>query len=47
MIDPCKARELKDAIAKCKEAGIQTVMITGDYKETAFAIAKELEWQNP
>lgn len=41
MIDPARP-EAKDAIAKCKEAGIQTVMITGDYKETAFAIAKEL-----
>jgi len=41
MIDPARP-EAKDAIAKCKEAGIKTVMITGDYKETAFAIAKEL-----
>ncbi len=41
MIDPARP-EAKAAIAKCKEAGIKTVMITGDYKETAFAIAKEL-----
>ena len=41
MIDPARP-EAKDAIVKCKEAGIKTVMITGDYKETAFAIAKEL-----
>lgn len=41
MIDPARV-EAKDAIEKCKNAGIKTVMITGDYKETAFAIAKEL-----
>nr|WP_300003364.1 calcium-translocating P-type ATPase, SERCA-type [Tissierella sp.] len=41
MIDPARP-EAKEAIAKCKEAGIQTIMITGDYKETAFAIAKQL-----
>lgn len=41
MIDPARP-EAKDAIAKCKIAGIKTIMITGDYKETAFAIAKEL-----
>lgn len=41
MIDPARP-EAKEAIRHCKQAGIQTVMITGDYKETAFAIAKEL-----
>ena len=41
MIDPARP-EVKDSIKECKNAGIQAVMITGDYKETAFAIAKEL-----
>lgn len=41
MIDPARP-EAKEAIQKCKEAGIKTIMITGDYKETAFAIAKQL-----
>lgn len=41
MIDPPR-EEAKEAIKKCNEAGIRAVMITGDYKETAFAIAKEL-----
>src|SRR5690606_2641294 len=41
MIDPPR-EEVKDSIATAREAGITTVMITGDHKNTAFAIAKEL-----
>lgn len=41
MIDPPRP-EVKDAIKLCKIAGINTIMITGDYKETAYAIAKDL-----
>ena len=41
MIDPVRP-EVKPAIVECREAGIRPVMITGDHKDTAVAIAKEL-----
>lgn len=42
MIDPVRP-EVQDAIAECRRAGIRPVMITGDHKDTAVAIAKELQ----
>ena len=41
MIDPVRP-EVKAAIEECRNAGIRAVMITGDHKDTAVAIAKEL-----
>ena len=41
MIDPVRP-EVKDAIDRCRAAGIRPIMITGDHVDTAVAIAKEL-----
>lgn len=41
MIDPIRT-EAAAAIVECKDAGIRPVMITGDHKDTAVAIAKQL-----
>lgn len=41
MIDPVRP-EAKAAIEECRQAGIRPIMITGDHRDTAVAIAKEL-----
>lgn len=46
MIDPARP-EARDAVALCTQAGIRAVMITGDYKDTAVAIAGELGLMRP
>jgi Ca2+-transporting ATPase len=46
MIDPARP-EVKPAIATARRAGIKTVMITGDYPNTAVAIAREINLLRP
>lgn len=46
MIDPARP-EVREAVARAKSAGIHTVMVTGDYRETAVAIARELQIMAP
>jgi Ca2+-transporting ATPase len=46
MIDPARP-EVKDAIEVARQAGIDTIMITGDYKNTAVAISEELDLLSP
>ena len=46
MIDPARA-EVKPALAKARHAGIRTVMITGDYPNTAKAIAETIGLLTP
>ena len=41
MIDPVRP-EVVGAVAECKQAGIRAIMITGDHRDTAIAIATEL-----
>ncbi len=46
MIDPPR-QEVAEAVRTCRGAGIRTIMITGDHKVTAVAIAKELGIYQP
>ena len=46
MLDPPRP-EVRQAVARCAGAGIRPVMITGDHKDTAVAIARELDIYRP
>ncbi|MBW2474789.1 MAG: HAD-IC family P-type ATPase [Deltaproteobacteria bacterium] len=41
-IDPLR-QDVRDAIARCRQAGVRVVMVTGDHPATALGIARELE----
>lgn len=46
MIDPPR-EEVAESVKTCRQAGLRTIMITGDHKITALAIAKKLNiYQN-
>jgi magnesium-transporting ATPase (P-type) len=45
MIDPLRP-ESREAVAKCRKAGIEVAMVTGDHPATALAIAKDLDLAN-
>jgi Ca2+-transporting ATPase len=45
MMDPPRTEAI-DAVAQCKSAGIDVIMITGDHKLTAMAVAKEIGISN-
>ncbi|MFA7264413.1 MAG: HAD-IC family P-type ATPase [Caulobacter sp.] len=46
LIDPVR-HEVPDAIARCRAAGVEVRMITGDHPETALAIARQLNIDTP
>ncbi len=46
MVDPPR-REVKGAVERCHQAGIRPVMITGDHRATAMAMARELDICRP
>lgn len=46
LIDPLR-REVPDAVARCRAAGVEVRMITGDHPETALAIARQLNPDDP
>ena len=41
MMDPPR-HEVPEAIARCRQAGVRTIMITGDHPLTALAIARQI-----
>jgi Ca2+-transporting ATPase len=46
MMDPPRP-EAKQAVGRCREAGIRTILITGDHRITADAVARDLDIERP